>query len=71
MLGLDFYLNESPYAANLDPERLGAAGASYGGQMRAKERVCVLHLASWSVIHLLTPCAAGLSLEPPPRRLHD
>ena len=31
MLGLDFLLNESDYAANLDPERLGAAGASYGG----------------------------------------
>ena len=31
MLGLDFFLNESDYKDNLDPERLGAAGASYGG----------------------------------------
>ena len=33
MLGLKYLLEDSVYAAYLDPQRLGAAGASYGGYM--------------------------------------
>jgi len=33
MSGLAYLLEESPYASNIDPERLSAAGASYGGFM--------------------------------------
>jgi hypothetical protein len=64
MLGLDYYLNDSPYAANLDPERLGAAGASYGGRTQAETnergRGGVMQ-PRWVGLsaHWLTPCVTG------------
>jgi dipeptidyl aminopeptidase/acylaminoacyl peptidase len=33
MKGMAWLLEDSPYAANIDRERLAAAGASYGGYM--------------------------------------